>query len=146
MALRCCVQAFPNCSCGTLASNCRGFSCCGAQAPGPWAPVVTVHRSSCSMACGILVPRPGPEPVSPASTGRFLTTRPPGNFPEPVVLSEEAEIFCSLSASSEDKLCEDTDRRRAPASELKSSHQEPNQPASGSWASSLQTCEKIHFG
>ena len=29
-------------------------------------------------ACGIPVPRPGIEPVSPASEGRFLTTRPPG--------------------------------------------------------------------
>ena len=29
------------------------------------------------MACGILVPRPGIEPVPPAMEGRFLTARPP---------------------------------------------------------------------
>ena len=43
-----------------------------------WAPVVAVLRLSCSRACGILVPRPGTEPVSPASQSRFLTTGPPG--------------------------------------------------------------------
>ena len=30
------------------------------------------------MACGILVPQPGMEPMSPALEGRFLTTGPPG--------------------------------------------------------------------
>ena len=34
--------------------------------------------SSCSAACGILVSRPGTEPVSPELEGRFLTTGPPG--------------------------------------------------------------------
>ena len=34
--------------------------------------------SSCGMACGILVPRPGIEPESPALEGGFLTTGPPG--------------------------------------------------------------------
>ena len=33
---------------------------------------------SCPAACGILVPRPGIEPVSPALEGGFLTTGPPG--------------------------------------------------------------------
>ena len=33
---------------------------------------------SCSVACGILVPRPGIEPMSPALEVRFLTTGPPG--------------------------------------------------------------------
>ena len=32
----------------------------------------------CPTACGILVPRPGIEPPSPALEGRFLTTGPPG--------------------------------------------------------------------
>ena len=32
----------------------------------------------CPMACGILGPRPGIEPMSPALQGRFLTTGPPG--------------------------------------------------------------------
>ena len=33
---------------------------------------------SCSVACGILVPRPGIELMSPALEGRFLTTGPTG--------------------------------------------------------------------
>ena len=32
----------------------------------------------CFVACGILVPRPGIEPVSPVLQSRFLTTGPPG--------------------------------------------------------------------
>ena len=35
---------------------------------------VVVHRLSCPVACGILVPRPGIEPMSPVLAGRFLTT------------------------------------------------------------------------
>ena len=35
----------------------------------------------CSMACGILVPKPGIEPASPALQGGFLTTGPQENFP-----------------------------------------------------------------
>jgi len=35
---------------------------------------------SCPKPCGILVPRPGVEPMSPALEGRFLTTGPPGKF------------------------------------------------------------------
>ena len=34
--------------------------------------------SSCCAACGILVPRPGIDPASPALEGRFLTAGPPG--------------------------------------------------------------------
>ena len=33
---------------------------------------------SCSVACGILVTRPGIEPMSPALEVRFLATEPPG--------------------------------------------------------------------
>ena len=40
--------------------------------------VVAVHRLSCPEARGILAPRPGIEPMSPALAGRFLTTGPPG--------------------------------------------------------------------
>ena len=32
------------------------------------------------MACGILVPQPGIEPVTPALQGGFLTTGPPEKF------------------------------------------------------------------
>ena len=63
--------------CGARASQCSGFSCCGARALGAWASVVVAHGLSCSAACGN-VPGPGLEPVSPALAGRFLTTAPPG--------------------------------------------------------------------
>ena len=41
--------------------------------------VVVAHGRSCSVACGTL-PRPELEPVSPALTGRFSTTGPPGKL------------------------------------------------------------------
>ena len=37
---------------------------------------------SCTVACGILVPRPGIEPVSPELAGGFSTTGPPGKSQE----------------------------------------------------------------
>ena len=40
--------------------------------------LVAVHRLSCPGACGILVPPPEIEPMSPALEGGFLTTGPPG--------------------------------------------------------------------
>ena len=40
--------------------------------------VVVAHTLSCPATCGILVPRPGVEPASPALEGGFLTTGPPG--------------------------------------------------------------------
>ena len=40
--------------------------------------VVTAHGLSCPMACGILVPRPGIEPTSPALQGGFLIIGPLG--------------------------------------------------------------------
>ena len=36
------------------------------------------HGHGCSAACGILVPEPGIEPMSPALASGFLTTGPPG--------------------------------------------------------------------
>ena len=36
-----------------------------------------VNKLSCPMECGILVPRPGIEPASPALAGKFLTMGPP---------------------------------------------------------------------
>ena len=41
-------------------------------------PLGVAHELSCPAACGILVPLPGIEPVSPAFQGWFLTTGPPG--------------------------------------------------------------------
>ena len=49
------------------------FCSCGVQA----IPVVA-YGLSCPAACGILVPGPGIEPVSPAFAGGFLTTGPSG--------------------------------------------------------------------
>ena len=43
-----------------------------------WASLVVVHGLSCPTACGILVPRPGIEPTSPALEGEFSTAGPPG--------------------------------------------------------------------
>ena len=48
---------------------------CGLQTA---ASVIVALRLSCSEACGILVPKPGIKPLSPALAGRFLTTGPPG--------------------------------------------------------------------
>ena len=82
-------QAFP----------CSGFSYCGAWAPCARASVVVArglsscgswaveHRlNSCGARAQLLrgmwdLPGPGLKPVSPALTGRFLTTAPPGKFP-----------------------------------------------------------------
>ena len=55
----------------------RGLSSCGTWTPEHAGSVVAVHRLSCPTACGILVPRPGIEPESPALEGGFLTTGPP---------------------------------------------------------------------
>ena len=51
---------------------------------GTQASVVAANRLSCmwDVACGILVPRPGIKPVSPALAGGFLTTRQPGTSPK----------------------------------------------------------------
>ena len=76
----------------------RAFSSCGKRGPlfiavrGPLsvaASLVAEHRlqmrrlSSCGSRAQLLrgmwdLPRPGPEPVSPALAGRFPTTAPPG--------------------------------------------------------------------
>ena len=46
-------------------------------------PVVAVNRLSRSTECGVLLLRPGIEPMSPALQGGFLTTGPPGKSPKP---------------------------------------------------------------
>ena len=53
-------------------------SSCGVWAPEQAGSVVVAHGLSCPMACGILVPQPGMEPMSPTLEGKILTTRPPG--------------------------------------------------------------------
>ena len=63
--------------------------------------VVATHKLSCPAACGILVPQPGKEPVSPELQGRFLTTGPPGK-------SHDLHLYC-LSSSLEYELHEGRD-------------------------------------
>ena len=67
-------------SCGTrdLSLRCAGSSSCGVRAPKCVGSVVVVHGLSCPATAGIIVPRPGIEPESPALEGGFLTTGPPG--------------------------------------------------------------------
>ena len=48
-----------------------------------------VHGLSCPLACGILVPSPGIELVSPALAGRFLTTVLPGKSMEATLLEQK---------------------------------------------------------
>ena len=61
-------------------SRARGLCSCARCALQLWhkGSVVAAHGLSCPAACGILVPRPGIEPVSPALEGGFLNTGPPG--------------------------------------------------------------------
>ena len=75
--------------------QCTGFLsrwllCCGAWALGARASVLAADRLwsvgsvivacrlSCFLSCGVLVPQPGIELMSPALQGRLLTTGPPG--------------------------------------------------------------------
>ena len=46
-------------------------------------------------ACGILVPRPGMEPVFPALAGRFLTPGPPGKSLDFILEEVIAFSWCS---------------------------------------------------
>ena len=55
---------------GSLLHHVKTFiAVCGLSSCGP---------VTCSTACGILIPRPGIEPTSPALQDRFLTTGLPG--------------------------------------------------------------------
>ena len=52
---------------------------CSTQDPSLWCVAfLVVRRLNCFTACGVLVPRPGIKPVSPALQGGFLTPGPPG--------------------------------------------------------------------
>ena len=92
------------------------LSSCGVQAPGHVGSVVRGTRPpslrrassvvvarglSCPMACGILVPRAGIEPTSPALEGRFFTNGLPEKSPawpfrgtarSPVLLEEGEKV------------------------------------------------------
>ena len=83
LGLCCCEQAFSSCGergplcCSVRASHCSGFSCCGARALGAWAQLLRGMWD---------LPGPGLKPLSPALTGGFLTTAPPGKSHNSVVL------------------------------------------------------------
>ena len=85
LGFRCCARAFSSLgkqglpsSCGAWASHCGDLSSCGAQALECSGSVVAASGLSCLMACGILIARPGTEPVSHPLEGRFLKSGPPG--------------------------------------------------------------------
>ena len=59
------------CSCRSQPSN------CGKLVPEHVSSVAVAQGLSFFAACGILVPQPESEPLSPALQGRFLTTGPP---------------------------------------------------------------------
>ena len=82
LGLHCWAWAFSSCgeqgllpSCSVWASYCRGFPCCGAQAPG----CVGFSGSANGLSCLWNLPRPGIKPVSPALAGGFLTTSHQGS-------------------------------------------------------------------
>ena len=64
-------------SCGSWPPERAGFSRCGAL---------------CLAACGILVPRPGIEPMSPALAGGFLTTGLPGKSHRPPLCNVISDV------------------------------------------------------
>ena len=59
----------------------RPLSSCGMWALEHVGSVVAVHRLSCPVAYGILVPRPGIRPGPATLEGRFLTIGPPRKSP-----------------------------------------------------------------
>ena len=65
----------------------QAFSSCGT-----WASLVA--SSSCPVAGGIFVLRPGTTSASPTLTGRFLTTGPPGKSPRKPTLEEQKLHRC----------------------------------------------------
>ena len=105
---------FSSCSEQELLSN------CGARAS-HWAASLLgeLERrlSSCGtralLLCGMwTLPRPGIKPVSPALTGRFLSTAPPGaenmylfNFYSQMRVPALLELFFILAASSQHSCC-----------------------------------------
>ena len=76
--------------CGAGASRCGGFSCCGGQALGAWASVVSAGRQLENTSSVIVVqelrcsgtrwnlPGSGVEQVSAALANEFLSILPPG--------------------------------------------------------------------
>ena len=76
----CGVWVFSLSSCGTWAPERVGSVVCGTWAVSlrHTSSVAVARELSCPAACGILVPRPGIQPASPALGGGFFTAGPPG--------------------------------------------------------------------
>jgi len=72
-----------------------GLASCRAQAQylQHMGTIVVVCSFSCSTACGILIPRPRIEPMSPAMEGGFLTTGPTGKFPTRMVIVKKTDKY-----------------------------------------------------
>ena len=80
--------------CGARASHCSGFSCCRA-----WA--LECELSSCGSGAQLLhsmwdLPGPGIKPVSPALTGRLLSTAPPGKSKIGFISMSHSSSFVDL--------------------------------------------------
>ena len=58
-----------------------------------WASLVVTLGLSCSEACGISVPWPRVEPLSPALHGWFPATEPPGKPPSNILYMSENQLF-----------------------------------------------------
>ena len=89
LGFHCCMNAFSSCKSGVCALVAVSGLLIAA------APLVGEHGLSSSGAQAQLLhgmwnaPKPGIELVSPALTGRFLSTAPPGNLPRLLI------FFCS---------------------------------------------------
>ena len=106
LSLHCCTWTLTSCSGQDLLSgyqlaptDCGGFSCWEAWALRTWASATTAQGlDGCGPRAQLLcslwdLPRPGIEPVSFASQGRFLTTGPTAK-PNPEFLKKN--FFCLL--------------------------------------------------
>ena len=72
------------------ASHCSGLSCCRSKHVGSRHVGFRSHGTQTKLSCGTWdLPRPGMEPVSPASVGGFLTTGPPGKSPTSSILFKD---------------------------------------------------------
>ena len=78
---------------GILVAACRIFHCSAWASLWLWCAGSKARGLNCPTECGILVPQPGIEPMSPALEGGFLTTGPPGKSPN---LQKLGNIFPEL--------------------------------------------------
>ena len=82
--------------CGCIGSQLwhTGYRACRLSSFGAGALQLWMHGLSYSTACGILVPPLGIKPQSPTLEGRFLTTGPPGRYPQHHLLKRPSFLHC----------------------------------------------------